>query len=238
MNFKEVKDFLKELNVQVDDSYARKIFRECDHSQTDSLEDEEIETFYRMLTQRAEIDRAFAEAAGSAETLSVEKLVTFLQHQQREEEAGPALALSLIERYEPSETAKAQRQMTKDGFLMYLLSADGNAFSLAHRRVYQDMNQPLSHYLVSSSHNTYLLEDQLTGPSSTEAYIRALCKGCRCLELDCWDGPNQEPIIYHGYTFTSKILFCDVLRAIRDYAFKVGHARGSEERTQGVDRPF
>lgn len=66
--------------------------------------------------------------------------------------------------------------MTKDGFLMYLLSADGSAFSLAHRRVYQDMGQPLSHYLVSSSHNTYLLEDQLAGPSSTEAYIRC-CPG-------------------------------------------------------------
>lgn len=71
-----------------------------------------------------------------------------------------------------SPSAKARRQMTKDGFLMYLLSADGSAFSVAHRRVYQDMDQPLSHYLVSSSHNTYLLEDQLTGPSSTEAYIR------------------------------------------------------------------
>lgn len=135
MNFKEVKDFLKELNIQVDDSYARKIFRvswlsvavgpwvwpeassepcpwtvlglqECDHSQTDSLEDEEIETFYKMLTQRAEIDRTFAEAAGSEETLSVEKLVKFLQHQQQEEAAGPALALSLIERYEPSETGE------------------------------------------------------------------------------------------------------------------------------------
>lgn len=80
--------------------------QECDHSQTDSLEDEEIETFYKMLTQRAEIDRVFAEAAGSAETLSVEKLVSFLQHQQREEAAGPALALSLIERYEPSETGE------------------------------------------------------------------------------------------------------------------------------------
>ncbi|XP_029099998.1 1-phosphatidylinositol 4,5-bisphosphate phosphodiesterase delta-1 isoform X1 [Monodon monoceros] len=221
MNFKELQNFLKELNIQVDDSYARKIFRECDHSQTNSLEDEEIETFYKILTQRKEIDLTFKEAAGSGETLSVDQLVVFLQHQQREEAAGPALALSLIERYEPSEMAKARRQMTKDGFLMYLLSADGSAFNRAHRRVYQDMGQPLSHYLVSSSHNTYLLEDQLTGPSSTEAYIRALCKGCRCLELDCWDGPNQEPVIYHGYTFTSKILFCDVLRAIRDYAFKV-----------------
>uniref|UniRef100_A0A8C6MN91 Phosphoinositide phospholipase C n=2 Tax=Moschus moschiferus TaxID=68415 RepID=A0A8C6MN91_MOSMO len=220
MSFKELQNFLKELNIQVDDGYARKIFKECDHSQTDSLEDEEIETFYKILTQRKEIDRTFEEATGSKETLSVGQLVTFLQRQQREEAAGPTLALSLIERYEPNETAKAQRQMTKDGFLMYLLSADGSAFDLAHRRVYQDMDQPLSHYLVSSSHNTYLLEDQLTGPSSTEAYIRALCKGCRCLELDCWDGPNQEPIIYHGYTFTSKILFCDVVRAIRDYAFK------------------
>lgn len=86
--------------------WAVPVLQECDHSQTDSLEDEEIETFYKMLTQRAEIDRAFEEAAGSSETLSVERLVKFLQHQQREEEAGPALALSLIERYEPSETGE------------------------------------------------------------------------------------------------------------------------------------
>lgn len=68
--------------------------------------------------------------------------------------------------------AKRGNAMTKDGFLMYLLSDDGNIFNCSHRKVYQDMTQPLSHYLVSSSHNTYLMEDQLTGPSSTEAYIR------------------------------------------------------------------
>lgn len=59
-----------------------------------------------MLTKRAEIDHTFAEAAGSGETLSVDQLVTFLKHQQREEAAGPVLALSLIERYEPSETGE------------------------------------------------------------------------------------------------------------------------------------
>ena len=39
-------------------------------------------------------------------------------------------------------------------------------------------------------------------------------------QLDCWDGPDGEPIIYHGWTLTSKLLFKDVLMdAIKPYAF-------------------
>ena len=26
-------------------------------------------------------------------------------------------------------------------------------------------------------------------------------------QLDCWDGPDGEPLIYHGWTLTSKLLF-------------------------------
>ncbi|KAM4688246.1 1-phosphatidylinositol 4,5-bisphosphate phosphodiesterase delta-1 isoform 2-T2 [Discoglossus pictus] len=218
MTFKELKNFLKEVNFEMDESYARQIFQECDRSKTGMLEADEIEEFYKKLTEREEIEVIFNTYSGGQDTMSTKDLQRFLKQEQRED-VSEEYVRSLIQKYEPSDMAKEDK-LTKDGLLIYLLSDEGNLFNAAHRKVYQDMTQPLSQYFISSSHNTYLMEDQLKGPSSTEAYIRALTKGCRCVELDCWDGPNYEPVIYHGYTLTSKILFKDVIKAIKEYAFK------------------
>ena len=38
--------------------------------------------------------------------------------------------------------------------------------------------------------------------------------------VDCWDGQDGEPVIYHGHTLTSKIMFKDVVEACRKYAFE------------------
>ena len=39
-------------------------------------------------------------------------------------------------------------------------------------------------------------------------------------QLDCWDGPDGEPVIYHGWTLTSKLKFKDVIeQGIKPFAF-------------------
>lgn len=69
-------------------------------------------------------------------------------------------------------TVKEKKLLSKDGFLMYLHHPETMILNADHKEVYQDMSKPLSHYFISSSHNTYLMKDQLKGPSSTEAYVR------------------------------------------------------------------
>ncbi|XP_075333325.1 1-phosphatidylinositol 4,5-bisphosphate phosphodiesterase delta-4 isoform X2 [Odontesthes bonariensis] len=221
MNFKEVQDLLKMMNVDMNEHHAHRLFTMADKSQTGTLEDDEFLFFYKMLTQREDVLRVFQEFSADGQKFSLSDLQDFLREEQLEAGDIQQYAKRLIDLYEPSDTAKLLNAMTFDGFLMYLGSAEGSIFNPQRRGIFQDMNQPLCHYFISSSHNTYLMEDQLRGQSSVEGYIRALNRGCRCVEVDCWDGANGEPIVYHGHTFTSKILFRDVVTAVGNYAFKV-----------------
>ncbi|KAJ1937076.1 hypothetical protein GGF37_005352, partial [Kickxella alabastrina] len=121
-----------------------------------------------------------------------------------------------------------QEVMTAYEFEAYLLSAynsvDGNLMtedSECMDKECMDMDLPLNQYYISTSHNTYLASDQLVGESTVEGYVHALLRGCRCIELDSWDGRGGEPVVCHGHTLTTRILFEDVVIAISHYAFAV-----------------
>uniref|UniRef100_A0A8C2MQ05 Phosphoinositide phospholipase C n=1 Tax=Cricetulus griseus TaxID=10029 RepID=A0A8C2MQ05_CRIGR len=220
MSFKEAQRLLLLMNVEMDQEYAFSLFQEANVSQSDTLEGEEFVQFYKALTKRTEIEQLFENFSSDGQKLTLLEFVDFLREEQKEKDNAPDLALEFIDLYEPSENGRLLHVLSKDGFLRYLCSKDGNIFNPNCLPVYQDMTRPLNHYYINSSHNTYLLRNQFCGQSSVEGYIRALKRGCRCVEVDVWDGPGGEPIVYHGHTLTSRILFKDVVATIAQYAFQ------------------
>nr|XP_004552430.2 1-phosphatidylinositol 4,5-bisphosphate phosphodiesterase delta-3-A isoform X1 [Maylandia zebra] len=218
MSYDEVKRLLLMINIDVSEQYARCLFKRCDQSGDGRLDHTEIEEFCRELLRRPELDAVFRHYSSKGSVLSTAELRDFLGDQG--EDASLDHARSLILTYELNDRAQKNLLMTQNGFTMYMLSLENDVFNPNHARVYQDMTHPLAHYFISSSHNTYLTKDQVTGASSTEPYMRALIQGCRCVELDCWDGDKGEPVIYHGHTLTSKVPFKEVIETIGQYAFK------------------
>ncbi|XP_072522734.1 1-phosphatidylinositol 4,5-bisphosphate phosphodiesterase delta-3-A-like isoform X1 [Salminus brasiliensis] len=217
MTYDEVQTLLQMINIDLSEQYAFNLFKKCDQSANGRLEYDEIELFCRELLRRPELDAVFRQYSSNGRVLSTVDLREFLKDQG--EDNTLVHAQSLIFTYELNEWAKKNQLMTANGFTMYMLSKENNVFDPEHGKVYQDMSRPLSHYFISSSHNTYLTKDQLMGESSADPYIRALSHGCRCVELDCWDG-DKEPVIYHGHTLTSKVPFREVVETIAEYAFK------------------
>uniref|UniRef100_A0A8C8JLW2 Phosphoinositide phospholipase C n=1 Tax=Oncorhynchus tshawytscha TaxID=74940 RepID=A0A8C8JLW2_ONCTS len=218
LSYEEVQGLLTMINIDLNEEYARNLFKKCDRSCDGRLDHGEIEVFCRELLRRPDLDAVFSRYSANGCVLSTVDLKDFLKDQG--EDSSLIHAQSLILTYELNEWAQKNGYMTPNGFTMYMLSKENNVFDPDHARVYQDMTRSLAHYFISSSHNTYLTSDQVTGYSSTEAYIRALNQGCRCVELDCWDGDKGEPVIYHGHTLTSKVPFTEVIETIAEYAFK------------------
>uniref|UniRef100_A0A8D0GBT1 Phosphoinositide phospholipase C n=1 Tax=Sphenodon punctatus TaxID=8508 RepID=A0A8D0GBT1_SPHPU len=128
--------------------------------------------------------------------------------------------LSIIQKFEPSISMYQQGLMSFEGFARFLMDKDNFASKNDESQEnVEDLQLPLSYYYIESSHNTYLTGHQLKGESSVELYSQVLLQGCRSVELDCWDGDDGMPTIYHGHTLTTKISFKEVVEAIDRSAF-------------------
>nr|XP_049700121.1 1-phosphatidylinositol 4,5-bisphosphate phosphodiesterase-like isoform X2 [Helicoverpa armigera] len=185
---------------------------------------------YHKICPRNDIEELFRSITqGKSDRINLDQFVNFLNEKQRDPRLNEILyplydekrAAEIINTYEQCDEAKNDKCLTKDGLIRYLMSDENAPVFLDRLDFYMDMDQPLAHYYINSSHNTYLSGRQFGGKSSVEMYRQVLLAGCRCVELDCWDGKgeDEEPIITHGMAMCTDILFKDVIYALRDTAF-------------------
>ncbi|KAJ3606683.1 hypothetical protein NHX12_026202, partial [Muraenolepis orangiensis] len=150
-----------------------------------------FDVFYALtqkICPRTDIQELFNNINGNkSDYLTVEQLVSFLNENQRD----PRLNEILFPFYDPKRATQIIDKYERDADLKKKgrMSSDGFC-----RYLMSDENAPFG------------------GKSWVEMYRQVLLSGCRCVELDCWDGKgeDQEPIITHGK---------DVIQAIKDTAF-------------------
>ena len=164
-----------------------------------SLNSGEFSSFYKRMREMHSIRDLFEILGAKGDRLPKEKCQEFWKSQQKQD---------LV----------VNEDLDFEAFSKLFIDPKNMLYSIERMH---PMDQPWTHYFMNSSHNTYLMGDQLQGESSIEAYRNALLRGCRCVELDCWESPEQVPIIYHGHTLTSKIYFEDVVKVIKENAFTV-----------------
>ncbi|XP_060140044.1 LOW QUALITY PROTEIN: 1-phosphatidylinositol 4,5-bisphosphate phosphodiesterase eta-2 [Globicephala melas] len=216
----EVLQLLHKLNVNLPRQRVKQMFKEADtDDHQGTLGFEEFCAFYKMMSTRRDLYLLMLAYSEHKDHLDAADLQRFLEVEQKMTGVTLESCRDIIEQFEPCPENKSKGTMGIDGFTNYTRSPAGDIFNPEHHRVHQDMTWPLSHYFITSSHNTYLVGDQLMSQSRVDMYAWVLQSGCRCVEVDCWDGPDGEPIVHHGYTLTSKILFKDVIETINKYAF-------------------
>uniref|UniRef100_A0A8C2L952 Phosphoinositide phospholipase C n=1 Tax=Cricetulus griseus TaxID=10029 RepID=A0A8C2L952_CRIGR len=220
LNIEEIHQLMHKLNVNLPRRKVRQMFQEADTDENQgTLTFEEFCVFYKMMSLRRDLYLLLLSYSDKKDHLTVEELAQFLKVEQKMSNVTIDYCLDIIKKFEVSEENKMKNVLGIEGFTNFMRSPACDVFNPLHHEVYQDMDQPLCNYYIASSHNTYLTGDQLLSQSKVDMYARVLQEGCRCVEVDCWDGPDGEPVVHHGYTLTSKILFRDVVETINKHAF-------------------
>eukprot|EP00667_Euglena_gracilis_P001335 EG_transcript_1338 len=214
-----IMEVLARLNIHPTLDEVRALFHRLRPDAAGRLDFQQFVQLYVMLDQYPELDEVFGRVAGTHDIkplsrMPLDHLKLFLAEEQglssRDVEFLITELCQLLPDYD---------SITLQMFYFLLTWAGNGWIREKCHQVWQPMNHFMTDYWIFSSHNTYLEGNQLNSRSSCDMYKRVLLTGCRCVELDCWDGANDEPIITHGRTLTTEISFKDVVKTIWEFAF-------------------
>ncbi|KAH0343472.1 PLC-like phosphodiesterase, partial [Aureobasidium melanogenum] len=224
IDFEDAKWICRKLEINCSINTIRTHFNHADHDLVGELNYSQYQYFVNLFKIRKDVQSLYYGIKRSDEPeLNQEAFLEFLRNEQHiDVEKDRASWENKFELYCRSASGKpTDRQvpptMNLQAFQTFLSSGSNGA--TASIKSDPTLDRPLNEYFISSSHNTYLMGRQVAGLSSVEGYISALVKGCRCIEIDCWDGKNGLPIVNHGRTLTTEVMFEDCIAVISRYAF-------------------
>ncbi|KAJ6013512.1 hypothetical protein N7540_008103 [Penicillium herquei] len=228
LDFSAIESVCRSLHINCSKNMLRAQFTKADAGRCGRLNYTEFKDFLARLKERKDVKEVYK--SGSAEPksgMTQDEFLDFLRDVQKEDvDSDRAHWVALFDKFvrksrargsDASDICPPEPRMNLDTFASYLSCSNNGIY--ASRAPQSRFDRPLNEYFISSSHNTYLLGRQVAGASSTEAYISALQQGCRCVEIDCWDGADGRPIVSHGRTMTTSVLFADCITVINRYAF-------------------
>lgn len=226
LDFAAVQEVCRKLHMHAAPAQLRAKFQESDTTKTGRLNFQEFNSFMIKMKQRDDVRDIFCRIIANPEAgMTCDEFLGFLRNSQREDVDADLAAWEAVyarfSRKYRTKDALAQPGavgMNEAAFTAYLTSTC-NAPLIAPPKTYT-LDRPLNEYFISSSHNTYLLGRQVAGLSTIEGYIAALVRGCRCVEVDCWDGADGQPTVNHGRTLTTSISFKEAISTINKYAFQ------------------
>ncbi|KAG4091984.1 PLC-like phosphodiesterase [Neocallimastix lanati (nom. inval.)] len=206
----ELKNALKTLNIKIGSKERKKLLMNYTFGRSKYLNYDEFVAFFNDLDDRNDVKAIFRDVNKHKEYMNFDTFRDFIINEQKEYFTNEQIQY-LYCKYRSTENGLNYRD-----FVNYLTSNENmiNSFDVL------DDSYPLNDYFMASSHNTYLVSNQLSGGASVEAYVRCMQKGCRCIEVDCWDGPRGQAKATHGGTLTGNIIVKDILKAVSIYAFK------------------
>ncbi|CAF4636640.1 unnamed protein product [Rotaria sp. Silwood2] len=115
---------------------------------------EDLVDVFKKLSTRPEIYHLLVRYSRNQDFLSTEDFTLFLEAEQGMSKVTHEKCLEIIQKFEPSTEARLLGHLGIDGFTNYLLSSECDIFNENNRSICHEMDHPLSHYFIATSHNT------------------------------------------------------------------------------------
>lgn len=209
LTFEQVKRLCDRFHICCSVIHLKHIFDQADINHNQLLNFKEFQEFVKLLKARKEITSIWNDIAKNKQQIGISQFEKFITTTQRETELSLTEIETIFNNYSENnemDEVLFTRFLNEQPYLKEIVNS-------------MDYSKPLNHYFIASSHNTYLLGKQYAETPSVEGYVQVLQQGCRCIEIDLWDG-ETGPVVCHGI-LTASIPLSNVIKIIKKYAFIV-----------------